>query len=394
MNNRLIQLDVLRAVAIIMVFGAHFPDSMGHHNKEIFFISRNFLDLWQRCGWAGVDLFFVLSGFLVSGLLFKEQIKRGEVRLVRFLVRRGFKIYPAFYVMLVASVVSQVVCHLIRSRWPLPDIKSYIWEAVFLQNYGGYVWRHTWSLAVEEHFYLILGLGIFLMTKYVRKVENPFVYIPRAYFILAPLVLLTRILTVHFCASRDWHVCGGPTHLRFDSLLFGVLLSYYAHYHKEALAGFVQKYRAPIAVLSLLLISPIFFVYQMSAFVYTVGFTMFYLGFGGLLMIFVHWEIPNDRVRKLLTPLAGIGLYSYSIYLWHWPVVAWWHILQFKIWGNPENAPEIWTGGVYIVASLVVGIGMAKIIEIPFIKLRNRWFPSMIVSEDRKPASVEHVSVG
>src|SRR5258706_12209135 len=90
-------LDILRGIAILIVLGRH-----------LFFLPTDlpppadlFFRTWIRCGWAGVDLFFVLSGFLVSGLLFQEFARNGNVAVSRFLIRRGFKIYPAFYVFLV-----------------------------------------------------------------------------------------------------------------------------------------------------------------------------------------------------------------------------------------------------------------------------------------------------
>lgn len=103
-------------------------------------------------GWAGVDLFFVLSGFLVGGLLFKEASSFGKIRFRRFLIRRAFKIYPAFYAMLSFTVVY---------RWlfvPDFDAARTASEVFFLQNYYQPIWSHTWSLAVEEHFYIFLPL--------------------------------------------------------------------------------------------------------------------------------------------------------------------------------------------------------------------------------------------
>src|SRR5215831_18752084 len=87
------QLDALRAIAVLLVLGRHLP----------------FFPLWIRVGWTGVDLFFVLSGFLISGLLFREYKATGGIRIGRFLVRRGFKIYPAYYLFLTGSVIYYAV---------------------------------------------------------------------------------------------------------------------------------------------------------------------------------------------------------------------------------------------------------------------------------------------
>ncbi|MEK6578407.1 MAG: acyltransferase family protein, partial [Bdellovibrionota bacterium] len=91
-NPRLIELDVLRTAAVLLVLIRHiqilYP---GDHT-----LVGRILEAFQRAGWIGVDLFFVLSGFLVSGLLFKEFQRFGEIKIISFLIRRALKIYPAF----------------------------------------------------------------------------------------------------------------------------------------------------------------------------------------------------------------------------------------------------------------------------------------------------------
>src|ERR1700683_1541313 len=94
MRNK--RLDVLRCVAVLLVMFRHSDVS----------------DFLRRVGWIGVDLFFVLSGFLISGLLFSEYKKRHAISLKRFFIRRGLKIYPAFYVfLLLTGVMGYVVFH-------------------------------------------------------------------------------------------------------------------------------------------------------------------------------------------------------------------------------------------------------------------------------------------
>src|SRR5215472_7296705 len=83
-------LDALRCIAVLLVVGFHLP----------------YYRIWGTLGWIGVDLFFVLSGFLISGLLFPEYTTTGAIRLRRFLIRRGLKIYPAFY-LLIGMAIAQ-----------------------------------------------------------------------------------------------------------------------------------------------------------------------------------------------------------------------------------------------------------------------------------------------
>ncbi|HUQ46021.1 MAG TPA: acyltransferase family protein [Gemmatimonadaceae bacterium] len=93
---RLPGLDLLRLLAVLMVFGRHMWDTPESWPAG----ARLFVSMWQRGGWVGVDLFFVLSGFLVSGLLFAEFRASGRISPLRFYARRAWKIYPPYFVML------------------------------------------------------------------------------------------------------------------------------------------------------------------------------------------------------------------------------------------------------------------------------------------------------
>src|SRR5215467_8083941 len=94
-RHRTLELDILRGFAVLMVMGAHVQA----------------YPIWSSIGGFGVDLFYVLSGFLISNLLFREYLETGTVRLARFWVRRALKLYPSFYLMMVATMVYCVVWH-------------------------------------------------------------------------------------------------------------------------------------------------------------------------------------------------------------------------------------------------------------------------------------------
>src|ERR1700732_285133 len=131
MRNK--RLDILRCIAILLVIARH-----------------TYPRIWiGKAGWMGVDLFFVLSGFLISGLLFAEYKKNRSINWKRFLIRRGLKLYPAFYVFLLATFLTQL------GFKQVSGLSNYLGEIFYVQNYGPYIWSHTWSLAVEEHFYIL-----------------------------------------------------------------------------------------------------------------------------------------------------------------------------------------------------------------------------------------------
>ena len=99
-NERLRSLDLLRGIAVVFVIGRHLELCPTYESGM-----SPLLNVWQRGGWVGVDLFFVLSGFLVSGLLFREFTRSQSIQAGRFLLRRGLKIYPAFYCFLGLSLL-------------------------------------------------------------------------------------------------------------------------------------------------------------------------------------------------------------------------------------------------------------------------------------------------
>src|ERR1035437_5789157 len=195
-------LDALRAVAIVMVLGRH-----SHYST-----------FWAKVGWAGVDLFFVLSGFLVAGLLFTGYQQRSRIEFSRFYIRRGLKIWPAFYVLIGTGVLIDLVLpgHSVSA-------KRLVSELVFMQSYFQGIWGSTWSLAVEEHFYL--SLPLFLLFIIGRDSERPFAAMPYVFGAIAILALMCRF-------AVGWKENGTynyltylyPTHLRIDGLMFGVLL--------------------------------------------------------------------------------------------------------------------------------------------------------------------------
>src|SRR5689334_22886162 len=167
--RRLVVLDGLRGIAILLVLGRHAGPGLR--------------PLWEF-GWMGVDLFFVLSGFLVSGLLFHEYRRHGRIRPFWFLGRRGFKIYPAFYFLL-------LVTWLLGRRF-IPG-RYFVYEALFVQNYFGFIWNQTWSLAVEEHFYFGLTLTAWALARF-QPAPDPFRGLPQIGAVVLALVLALRLV--------------------------------------------------------------------------------------------------------------------------------------------------------------------------------------------------------
>jgi peptidoglycan/LPS O-acetylase OafA/YrhL len=334
-------LDVLRCIAILLVIGFHLP----------------YYDYWGRFGWIGVDLFFVLSGFLISGLLFQEYKKTGSIDLKRFLIRRGLKIYPSFYLLIVTAGILSLVLHSATLR------SQTLVSAVFAQGYfpgsGHALLSHTWSIAVEEHFYLLLPLLLLLLISRGRS-GDPFRAIPGLFLILVAICFAFRWYTLP--AIIDARM----THMRIDALLAGVALGYFYHFRRSLFDRFTGHYALMLATL---MIIPSLLLPQRNHFMQTFGLTGLLFGFSFL----VAWSVvrtPKSRIGRIVAKSAAwIGFYSYSIYLWHTALLY--------LFLDRAGPPALLFWG-YLAACVVGGVVMAHLIEMPYLALRERLFPNIV----------------
>jgi len=337
---------------VLLVLGRHMPmPPAGAAPVPVL----SFLHTWERGGWIGVDLFFVLSGFLISGLLFREHRLFGSIRYGHFLARRGFKIYPAFYIMMGAVLWFAASHGRAFVGWPVLGS-----ELLFVQNYGPALFPHTWSLAVEEHFYLLLPL---LLMALRGKGGTPFAALPRVFGAIAVAALAARFLTPP-CRDLWLKTHLFPTHLRIDSLLFGVVLAWCFHFHHEALIRFVGRWRAALAVLAVLFFAlPFAIELGTGWYLHTLGLTANYLASGACLLLALYFQ-PRWRA------LAFVGAHSYSIYLWHIP------IRYFGLAWVPRDWPPAVSVPIYFALSIAAGVLAAKLVETSFLALRDRLFPT------------------
>lgn len=354
-------LDVLRALSVLLVIGRHVPPPPPTEARWL----QALMLPWTRGGWVGVDVFFVISGFLVSGLLFREYAASRRVSALHFLIRRGFKIYPPFYFMIGASLVVAAGRGLFV---PLPRVVS---EAFFLQSYVPGMWNHTWSLAVEEHFYLMLVALCMLLVRSQRELDNPFRSLPALYVMLAVALLGLRL---HLSATEPYshltHLF--PTHLRMDSLFFGVCLRYLHEFHGPTLRARVLRLRLVIIPASLALLSiPFWSPVETTPFIYTYGFTLIAWGAGGLVLVLWYSGLNESWPVRAL---AYLGANSYSVYLWHMPVLAWLTPLLLAALGLPPSYTLAFS--VYAISCIMMGLATARGIEAPALRLRDNLFPS------------------
>jgi peptidoglycan/LPS O-acetylase OafA/YrhL len=364
-NTRMASLDVLRALAVALVIGRHMAFPLSGFGR----VGGWLMATWVRGGWVGVDLFFVLSGFLVSGLLFREYQQKRKVAVGRFLIRRGLKIYPAFYLLLAVTVLETLV----RKGAGAVSGRAVLAECLFVQNYGPSVLQHSWSLAVEEHFYLLAALLVFLLTRRARDgkdAADPYRAIPKVFSVVALLCLGARLVT-GLVLPYSHHTHLFPTHLRLDGLMFGVCLSYLYHFHRQVLEATVGA-RPKLAMLvgAALMLPAFAFQLETTFFVYTVGLTGFYLGGGLLVLASTLRGPPDNRAVRLV---AYVGSYSYSIYLWHVIVLS---SSEHALGALHVDAHTPGAVAGMFTGCLAVGTVMAKLVEVPVLRIRDRLFPA------------------
>jgi peptidoglycan/LPS O-acetylase OafA/YrhL len=357
-KHRWPSLDVLRAIAVLLVIGRHFENYAAPGSIFDWFLQAT---MWV--GWAGVDLFFALSGFLIANLLFHEYRTSGGVRWGRFLTRRAFKIYPGFYVLIAVTALSSLM-----DPGPWDMTSSVLAELFFVQNYLDSLWLHTWSLAVEEHFYLLIAL-LFAAPWRDGIVKRW----PMVVAIVVMGCLAGRVATgLSFPFYYTTHL--QRTHLRLEGLFLGSMAAYLFNFHKGALMDFMARRRRVYNLITAgTLMIPFAARLESSFFEQTFGITVLAFGCAMLTMGSVAgaFEFRQGRARRVF---ETIGRCSYAIYLWHLPVAT-----QFL--GEVQNyvpvrIPPLLKFLFYVSASLCMGIAMTRWIEAPCLRLREKFFPA------------------
>ena len=355
-SGREIELDFIRGIAILMVLDFHAP---------VRWMSSPFHMLgFPSFGWAGVDVFFVLSGFLVGGLLVKEWRVKQRIDSKRFLIRRGFKIWPQYYVFLALVLLT-------RHR-----TMHQLWGNLLnIQNYVGGI-PHTWSLAVEEHAYLLLVLVLAMAAYWKLRVR----WLAVGFASICAAVVIMRLALI----EHGYKVVNG-THTRIEGILYGVLLAILYHYAPEMFRRWQSRWWV---WMSALVVAVLFFRFQTDApWSESIGWDMADL-LGIALLMLLYKPSRTGRRSALYRLVAWIGVYSYGIYLWHVSVIAPAVAVgsHLPLWMRPA-----WKGVAPITGGILLGALSTKIVELPALKLRDRLFPRRIDSPVGTSAEAESV---
>jgi peptidoglycan/LPS O-acetylase OafA/YrhL len=364
--NRQIELDFIRGLAIIAVMGYHF-----HSYPTGSAIIAAIEYPLKSFGHEGVNLFFTLSGFLVGGLLLKQYAQQGRIDAGRFIIRRIFKIWPAYYVL--------ILFHVFAGRHPTSTFL--VQNLTHMQNYFGSSIAQTWSLAVEEHFYLFLPALLIIFAR-LRMGANALLGV---LFAICAVVLVARTAAV---SNGDLQGTFFYTQYRIDSLLFGVILAGF-YWMKPQVYRWLADRKWLLVAMVAMLVAWIMFATPNLVLDQSVGYTVQAIGFMALIVLTLEYSgsIKKTKVYRLI---GWIGIYSYGIYLWHSLALAPADMMIRKAAAMGLPAIPVWA---FVMAAqfgiaIVLGYVTTRAVEFPFLRIRDALFPAK-----RKGVAVEETPV-
>lgn len=355
---RILHLDGIRGAAALAVVFCHYMARMSEQTGIQKFIGRLFIE-----GWLGVDVFFALSGFLITGILLDEQKSSGFFS--RFYIRRFFRLAPLYYLYIAIIFAGQAYQ---RSL----DKTAVIFNIFYLQNFYTAHLGHwptgtglLWSLAVEEHFYLLWPAVIYFMRP--RKVAYLSLFLSFASFLLRIYLYQTN----HGFAGYVL------TFSRVDSLCIGALAALSIRgCDPFGLQTFLRFARWPLWVGVALMLTYSVLGYQapvneMYGPVIVGSLTACLIVNPGL------WRVVLES-----SWLRWVGRYSYAVYVWQFLP---WILIQHWVFAHTTSLPVRLASVIVLVALLLLQAKLSWIVlEGPMLALRERLFPSPLKAKAAK----------
>lgn len=355
--NHLPGLDLLRAIAIVWV--------MLFHSFLVGGLGADFTWL-SRFGWAGVDIFFVLSGFLIGSQVLQQLQRNGSVSLSGFYARRAWRILPAFAVVLALYVAFPALRE-------MPGLQPWWQFATFTMNLlidyeRNPAFSHAWSLCVEEHFYLVFPLLAWALSRRCS--------VPRLLALCAAVMLggiaLRGATWLHFAAidpPRNWFIeeIYYPTWMRLDGLLVGVMLASLRVYRPQRWERLQQHANASLLGGMLMCAVALWLFRERTGLLAnTLGWPVLSAGLG--LLVFAgagrrsligRWPVPG---------MAWLAAISYSLYLSHKIAL---HVVHVTLAPSLEGSRVLMFLS-YALAVLLLGALLHYSVERPFLRWRDR----------------------
>jgi len=356
-GTRIAELDGLRGIAILLVLGFHYRPATG---------PLTYLEGFFASGWIGVDLFFVLSGYLIAGILLDSV---GQPHYYRnFVVRRSLRIFPLYYACMTLYCVLSYLPSPVNVRDFMTNASA-SWYVIYLGNIqtflqnswpGAAILTPLWSLQVEEQFYLSFP---FLVKLGRRKLA----------WILAGCVIVAPMLRIALAVLLPRNLMGAYTLMpcRIDALAMGGLVAIAAREWPGRLKGRWIGWVTAASTATIVLLCLLWRDTPWSLAMRTVGFTVLDLAFTGVLLMLVGWRQPLLMRLCRMRVLVWVGIISYGLYLLHLPA-----LVISRRWLAPllGIAPG---GSAAFFVMIALAIAMAWIswafFESPILRLRERF---------------------
>jgi peptidoglycan/LPS O-acetylase OafA/YrhL len=271
------------------------------------------VDNFLSGGFLGVNIFFVLSGFLITALLLREHADRGRVRFGKFYAGRALRLLPALYVLLAAHVIYVAVTNPFPFENELVSVRAaffyyYNWQVVWNLLKTAPDLGHLWSLSIEEQFYvvwpavLILFLGLRHRAKTVVGV-------------LIAVIVLIAVNRALLWQHTDWRALLNRTDTQADGLFVGALLAVLWVRRRTPTRGLI-----PVAWIAFgVVVLSVEFVRGDGSFYFDGGSTLFAAAIAAVILATLETNWPVNRLL-CLAPLRAVGRVSYGLYLWHYPI--------------------------------------------------------------------------
>ena len=355
-------LDGLRGVAILLVLLHHFVRSI---NVE-FSINQQFAH-WTELGWTGVDLFFVLSGFLITGILYDA--KNTPCYFRNFYARRSLRIFPLYYtalavVLLLGPLLEQLkLLGTSNLGWVSIYATNIVLSAKGMGAFGAV--DHFWSLAVEEHFYLVWPAFVYFLDRKRLMIAAA------AACVVAPCLRLV----IHDGGATLPVAAYILTPMRMDSLAAGAFIALFVRGPK-GIEGLLRPAMWLAGASGAVFLGMVLFQKSKSALdplLGTAGYSVLWLFFGSVLVLALTWE-PLKRLMSLPI-LRWFGKYSYGMYVWH-PIIlllVYHNDVARRIRGGNDHLQALLSTATAIAAVLAITLLSWNLIEKQFLKMKARF---------------------
>ncbi|MGJ9419562.1 acyltransferase family protein [Massilia sp. CMS3.1] len=373
-SARLHGLDTLRALAVTLVVLHHYTLFVSHDDATFGWLGR--------IGWAGVDLFFALSGYLIGNQIFAALKTDAGLSLKAFYARRLLRTLPNYFVIL--------AIYFLWPAWgenaPLAPLWRYL---SFTQNLGlapGTAFSHSWSLAIEEQFYLLLPA--LALAGALLRLRISVAWVVIVCVVAAGMVLRAQLWSEHVDAQKYgiyfyYKLIYYSSLCRLDELVAGVSLALLKNHHPDVWTRVTSHgNRMLVAGLAITGLSFWLFLDQHYGFVATVfGYPLLGLGFGLLILAALS---PRSLLRELRIPGAGrLAVWSYAIYLTHRGASA---VAAAPLQALGYGPHSIVAVVLLLSLSVLSGWILYRLVETPFMALRERYVPSNLARPTFSPA--------